>query len=484
MILCSISNRYLEGEILFNEELLRLFDYINDSVLIYNREGRLVFTNKVYEDLLGISRKYARARVWGKHLSEASIHYRYVLEVIETGIPKIHCNVLVEKAGAEYVVSIIPLQENGETVGAMIIGQIDSVHKLLSTIIHQRKYSRLGQKEKIKFKPKELLPDSFKSIVGNNISFVRSLVKCAAVADSDSTILLTGESGVGKDLFARAIHNASSRAGNDFVVLNCAAIPEHLMESELFGYEPGAFTGADKKGKPGKMYLANKGTLLLDEIGDMPLTMQAKLLRAIQYKQFERIGGAKVIDTDIRFIAATNKDLVGLIERNLFREDLYYRINVIPVYINPLRERMDDMGQLCTHFLDRFKAKYRYSREIILSPEVIVHFQNYHWPGNVRELMNVLEHSVALVSAESGSVIKMEHLPAFFINNMPVDGSRKKESGKMLEEQKTLAQIVAETEEKAFREALLNSKSRTEAIAKLGISRRTFYNKLREFGLL
>ena len=145
------------------------------------------------------------------------------------------------------------------------------------------------------------------------------------------------------------------------------------------------------------MYLANKGTLLLDEIGDMPLTMQAKLLRAIQYKQFERIGGAKVIDTDIRFIAATNKDLVGLIERNLFREDLYYRINVIPVYINPLRERMDDMGQLCTHFLDRFKAKYRYSREIILSPEVIVHFQNYHWPGNVRELMNVLEHSVALV---------------------------------------------------------------------------------------
>lgn len=358
--ICSISNRYLEGEILFNEELLKLFDYINDSVLIYNREGRLIFTNKVYEDLLGISRDYARARVWGKHLSEASIHYRDVLEVIDTGIPKIHCNVLVEKAGAEYVVSIIPLQENGETVGVMIIGQIDSVHKLLSTIIHQRKYSRLGQKEKIKFKPKELLPDSFKSIVGNNISFVRSLVKCAAVADSDSTILVTGESGVGKDLFARAIHNASSRAGNNFVVLNCAAIPEHLMESELFGYEPGAFTGADKKGKPGKMYLANKGTLLLDEIGDMPLTMQAKLLRAIQYKQFERIGGTGVIDTDIRFIAATNKDLIGLIERNLFREDLYYRINVIPVYINPLRERMDDMGQLCTYFLDRFKAKYRY----------------------------------------------------------------------------------------------------------------------------
>ena len=169
---------------MFNEELLKLFDYINDSVLIYNREGRLVFTNKVYEDLLGISRKYAKARVWGKHLSEASIHYRYVLEVIETGIPKIHCNVLVEKAGAEYVVSIIPLQENGETVGAMIIGQIDSVHKLLSTIIHQRKYSRLGQKEKIKFKPKELLPDSFKSIVGNNISFVRSLVKCCLLYTS------------------------------------------------------------------------------------------------------------------------------------------------------------------------------------------------------------------------------------------------------------------------------------------------------------
>jgi transcriptional regulator with PAS, ATPase and Fis domain len=468
----------------FNEEQLKLFDYLNDSVLIYNRDGRLVFTNKVYEDLLGITREYARARVWGKHLSEASIHYRDVLEVIETGVPKLHYKALVEKAGAEYVVNIIPWHERGETAGVIIIGQIDSVYKLLSTIIRQRKYSRMEQKEKIKFKPKELLPDSFKSIVGNNISFVRSLVKCAAVADSDSTILLIGESGVGKDLLARAIHNASSRAGNNFVVLNCAAIPEHLMESELFGYEPGAFTGADKKGKPGKMYLANKGTLFLDEIGDMPLSMQAKLLRAIQYKQFERIGGTEVIETDIRFIAATNKDLVALIEKNLFREDLYYRINVIPVYINPLRERMDDMGQLCRHFLDRFKAKYRYDREIILSPEVIVSFQNYHWPGNVRELMNTLEHAVALVSAESGTVIKMEHLPASLIHDMQGPGRREAlRSEVMSAASRPLKQMIAETEEKAYREALHRSPTRTEAIKKLGVSRRTFYKKLREFGL-
>jgi PAS domain S-box-containing protein len=362
------------------EELLNVFDHSNDSILIYNKDGNLVFTNRMYEELLGITRDYAKENVWGKHLSQASIHSEYILEVIKTGKPKIRHNILVEKAGAEYNISVLPLKEKGQVTGVIIIGQIDSVHKLLSTIVGQRKKSRMEQKENIKFKPKELLPDSFKSIVGNNISFVRSLVKAAAIADTDSTVLLTGESGVGKDLFAQAIHRASSRAGNNFVALNCAAFPENLLESELFGYESGAFTGADKKGKTGKMALANKGTLVLDEIGDMPLLMQAKLLRAIQYKQFERIGGTKKIETDIRFIAATNKDLISLIEQGRFREDLYYRINVIPIYVNPLRERMDDLSQLCGYMLKTFSQKYKYEKEIMLSPDVILHFQNHHWP--------------------------------------------------------------------------------------------------------
>lgn len=461
-------------------KILNLFEHVNDSVLIYNREGKLVFTNKAYEDLLGITREYAEKIVWGKHVSEGSIHYRYVLSVMETGVPRVRCNMLVEKAGAEYVVSVLPWRENDEICGVIIIGQIDNVYKLQSTIVQQRRKSRIEQKEHIKFKSKELLPDSFKSIVGNNISFVRSLVKAAAVAESDSTILLTGESGVGKDLFAQAIHDASDRAGNNFVVLNCAAFPENLLESELFGYEPGAFTGADKKGKPGKMYLANKGTLVLDEIGDMPLLMQAKLLRAIQYKHFERIGGTKKIETDIRFIASTNKDLIGLIEKGMFREDLFFRINVIPIYINPLRERMDDMGQLCGHFLERFKSKYKYAKDIILSPEVILHFQNYHWPGNVRELMNVLEHSVTLVAAEEGTVIKKEHLPCFMGRREGTEAV----CAKTFDGLKTWGETMTETEEKAYREALRGSRTRTEAMQILGVSRRTFYKKLKEYELL
>jgi PAS domain S-box-containing protein len=467
------------------EELLNVFDHSNDSILIYNKDGNLVFTNRMYEELLGITRDYAKENVWGKHLSQASIHSEYILEVIKTGKPKIRHNILVEKAGAEYNISVLPLKEKGQVTGVIIIGQIDSVHKLLSTIVGQRKKSRMEQKENIKFKPKELLPDSFKSIVGNNISFVRSLVKAAAIADTDSTVLLTGESGVGKDLFAQAIHRASSRAGNNFVALNCAAFPENLLESELFGYESGAFTGADKKGKTGKMALANKGTLVLDEIGDMPLLMQAKLLRAIQYKQFERIGGTKKIETDIRFIAATNKDLISLIEQGRFREDLYYRINVIPIYVNPLRERMDDLSQLCGYMLKTFSQKYKYEKEIMLSPDVILHFQNHHWPGNVRELMNVLEHSVAFVSSEFGTVIRMQHLPAYIrqTSGITVVRERQSQNQETTQDYKPLTTIRAEMEERIFRETLLNSNSRTEAIRKLGISRRTFYKKLKEYAL-
>ncbi len=468
---------------MLSSNLLKILDNVNDSVLIYDREGKLIFTNKAYESLLGINREYASKRVWGKHISDASINYEVILEVLETGIPKLSSlPLLIENAGAEFIYSAIPLKDKEKITGVIVICQIDIVYQLLSTIIAQRKKSKMEQKEIVKFKPKEHLPEPFKEIIGHNISFVRSLVKAAAVANTDSTILILGESGVGKDLLAQAIHRSSSRSNNNFVVLNCAAIPEHLLESELFGYVSGAFTGASNKGKAGKMYLADKGTLFLDEIGDMSLFMQAKILRALQYKQFEKIGGTETIYTDIRFIAATNKDLISMVEKGLFREDLYYRINVMSIYINPLRERMDDLQQLCHYYLDLLRHRYKCDQEILLSPDVIVYLQNYHWPGNIRELFNVLEHSAALVSAEANSHIELQHLPVYFRKYLNDNQSYKEKPS--FDYCKPLPKIINEVEEKVFKEVLLTSNNKTEAITKLGISRRTFYKKLKELGLL
>ena len=463
---------------------------MNDCILIYDSEGYLAFTNKSYESILGIDRDYAKAKVWGKHISEATIKPETVLQVLKTGEPKYNNRFLAEKAGAEFIVQILPLfGKHRKIVGVMLVAQIICVHELQSTIVEQRKKSKIEQKEAVKFRPKELLSEPFRKMVGNNISFVRTLVKASTAADTDVTMLILGESGVGKDVLANAIHNASSRSGKSFEVLNCAAVPDNLIESELFGYEKGAFTGANNRGKPGKMSLANQGTLVLDEIGDMSLSLQAKLLRAIQYKQFEPIGGTQSIKTDIRIIACTNKDLVTLVEKGTFREDLYYRINVFPIFILPLRERMDDLSVLCEHFLQLLAEKYQ-CRLPQLSVDVRMQFQKYHWPGNIRELINVLEHAVAISIGERSGFIDTIHLPTYFIN--AVNNRRIKEfpeAGLKIRTKtndngsKPLKTVLSEVEKELILSTISSTKSKTEAIEKLGISRRTFYQKIKEFDI-
>lgn len=472
------------------KNIIDILDRMNDSILLYNKNGYLEFTNKSYDELLGINREYAKKQVWGKHISKATIHPEPVLEVLETGIPKYNHRFLVEKAGAEFVVQMLPIKNNHNKVdGIIIIGQINSVHELQSTIVNQRKKSKMERKEFVKFRPKELLPESFQKMVGNNISFVRTLVKASTVSDTDITILITGESGTGKDILAQAIHAASARASNNFEVLNCAAIPDHLIESELFGYASGAFTGASSRGKPGKMSLANQGTLVLDEIGDMSLPMQSKLLRAIQYKRFEPVGATKTLETDIRIIACTNKELLSLVEKGIFREDLYYRINVFPIYILPLRERMDDLCALCEHFINMLAEKYRCSIPK-LSPDVQMLFQRHHWPGNIRELINVLEHAVAISVGESSGIIDYVHLPSYLVHSDKMNSfaHKNEKMPKMMIKskkynEKNLKSILKDVEEEVFMKVVLHSKNKTEAIEQLGISRRTFYQKLKEYNL-
>ena len=234
----------------------------------------------------------------------------------------------------------------------------------------------------------------FEQLVGNSPALESVLEQVERVAPTGSTVLIQGETGTGKELIARAIHNISSRCGRSFVKLNCAAIPLDLLESELFGHEKGAFTGAIAQ-KIGRFELADKGTLFLDEVGDIPQVLQPKLLRVLQEQEFERLGSTRTHQVDVRVVAATNRDLTQMVKRNEFRIDLYYRLNVFPILLPPLRERREDIPALVTHFVETFGRRMGKKIELI-SPETISALRSYSWPGNIRELQNLIERAVIL----------------------------------------------------------------------------------------
>ena len=314
---------------------------------------------------------------------------------------------------------------------------------------------------------------TFDDIIGDSASI--NLVKNFALkaAKSSSTILIQGESGTGKELFARAIHFSSDRRKYPFIPINCAAIPENLLESELFGYEEGAFTGAKKGGKTGKFELANKGTIFLDEIGDMPLHLQTKLLRVLQGNLIERIGGKGFVNIDVRIISATHKKLDDMVNDGEFREDLYYRLNVIPLYIPPLRERKEDIEVLVGEFINKFNCKL--NKNILkIDHQVINTFMQYKWPGNVRELENTIEYSVNMAVSDS-----------ITINDLPkrigvVDYGASLNSSELIIPIKDLEKNEIKKAIKRFGK----DKRAMEKIAEaLGISRATIYRKIKEYNL-
>ena len=306
----------------------------------------------------------------------------------------------------------------------------------------------------------------FEQVIGNSPALESVLEQVERVAPTDSTVLLQGETGTGKELIARAIHNISSRCGRPYIKLNCAAIPFDLLESELFGHEKGAFTGAIAQ-KIGRFEMADKGTLFLDEVGDIPLALQSKLLRVLQEQEFERLGSTRTHQVDVRLVAATNRDLADMVKQSKFRSDLYYRLNVFPILLPPLRARREDIPALVTHFVELYGRRMRKQIEHI-PPETMTAFSSYEWPGNIRELQNFVERSVIL---SDGTVLRP---PLAELMHSP-------------ETESPAAITLEEAERDHIRKTLETTgwvvAGPTGAAARLGIPRSTLYFRMQKLGI-
>lgn len=372
------------------------------------------------------------------------------------------------------LINSTPVYCDGQIIGA-VVSETDMTSQVLlnEKLFNMSTEVQRLEQEVAKYRK---MRDPFAAIKGKSTALQHTVEMAKKVCTVKSTVLILGESGVGKEIFAKAIHEASEEENAPFISVNCGAIPESLFESEMFGYEKGAFSGAIHKGKKGKIELAKGGTLFLDEIGEMPLDMQVKLLRVLQEQKFFRIGGEKEIEIDFRIIAATNKDLAELVKVGQFREDLFYRLNVVSIYIPPLRDRKEDIIELTTHFLKDFSIRYERPIQHI-PPEVIHALLQYDWPGNIRELQNVIER---LVVFSTDGIIQKEYLPFVPKGQQTISLAEQNEKEWIL----PLQEEMDTYEKKVLERALRIVKGNKALCAKhLGITRATLYNRMKRVGL-
>lgn len=377
------------------------------------------------------------------------------------------------------VIVITAVRSIKTAVEAMKLGAYDYITKPFDIdevrIVVEKANTTLKLHEELHFLRKEVTGKySFHSLIGKSKPMEDVFSTIMKVADSSATVLITGESGTGKELVARAIHFQGERKKGPFIPVHCASIPENLLESELFGYEKGAFTGANRN-KPGRFSLAEGGTLFLDEIGEMPFSLQSKLLRVLEEKEFMPVGGTRSKKVNVRIIAATLRNLETMVEEGTFREDLYYRLNVVPIHLPPLRERKEDIPLLTTHFLQKYCREMHYPMKKV-SPQAMEIFLNYTWPGNVRELENTIERIIVLYPGAK------EILPNHVPENMRLNNvNSKKKAG---EDLPTLKEAISNLEKEMIIEALKRSKGVQARAAKLlGTTRRILRYKIEKLGI-
>lgn len=449
--------------------LQTLLNTVNEAVTIVDQKGIVTHWNRAAEELYSIP----EAEIIGKNISDFGWNSLMIARVLEEG-RQIQNAYHEPQPGKHVLVNTIPVLKGSQVIGAISTEQdVSKLVRLGNELFTTTSQLRSLEEEITRYAPTD---DPFHRIKGNGPAISRAITIARRVAKTDATVLLTGESGVGKELFAHAIHRASSRSDHTFVAINCGAIPAALFESELFGYQGGAFTGANKHGKPGKIELAHKGTLFLDEIGELPLDMQVKLLRVLQERQFYRVGGTEPIQVDVRIVAATNRNLEERITEGEFRSDLFYRLNVVNVEVPSLRERVEDIPELVQLFTREFALQH--GKPIPnFEPEVIVSLMNYSWPGNIRQLRNIIERLVILTDDE---VIRRDHLPSTIqVPRANLETASLVQPLFVRDDSKP-----EESEIQQIQKALQTTYGNKAAAAKLlGVSRGTLYNKMRKHGL-
>lgn len=475
-----------------NIDLCTILDALEDPIHIIDTDGILVFANLAWEKLIGLPRESAVGLYINDAISRGNQGFYFSIESIEKDEDsraaqfthfdqKLFDSIALTALEKRKRVSMFAYSssKNRFMLTSIPLYKGDRLQYVLTWCRDLTNFSQLCDDLQSAIEKNKLISEELEfyrkmttsqNMIGKCPQMIALMKTVEYVAGTDATVLITGESGVGKEVLTNEIYQRSGRKGKPFIRVNCASIPESLMESELFGYERGAFTGAVKS-KPGMFELANHGTLLLDEVGELPRALQPKLLRALQEREIIRVGGISTIPVDVRLIAATNQDLEAMVEGGTFRRDLYYRLNLIPLHIPPLRERGDDIPLLAVHFLEKFNAKYGKKKE--LTDEAMQIMKEYPWPGNIREMENLLERLV-IIGEEHW--LTAPRLMAILENG---DGAalRLDPSGASLKD------MVADYEKKLLKEALTRYGTTYKTAQALNTSQPTVARKAKLYGL-
>ncbi|MGF7184378.1 PAS domain S-box-containing protein [Desulfitispora alkaliphila] len=461
-----------------NRELDAVIDCSHDGICITDGDGKILRLNPAFARVTGLKREDFMGESLYRMLEEKVVNQSATIKVIEQKKP---ITVMQQfNTGKHAIATAYPIFDNNGQVERVVtnVRDVTELNYLKQELEQSRELTNKYEKQLEEFRKQQLAESN---IVGKSEGIIQVIEVAKRIAPVDTTVLLLGESGVGKENVAHLVHQLSYRKNKGaFVKINCGAIPGELLESELFGYEPGAFTGAKKEGKMGYFELASGGTLFLDEVADLPLELQVKLLRVLQEQEVQRLGGEKATKIDVRIVAATNKDLDEMIARGEFREDLYYRLNVVPVKIPPLRERKEDIALLVGYYLQRFNEKYGFNKHFTRAALNVM--EEYRWPGNVRELANIVERLAVTTGRDK---IDLDDLPMQLFEKGAAEIEEGKNNCGWEEQVGTLGldEILAQVEQKILLATLNRSSDNMQAAERLGVSLSTLNRRIKKYGM-
>lgn len=453
----------------YYEELLNIMNTIKVGVFITDAQGNVLMVNKESERTGGLKLDEILGKNMRELLEEGYVDKSSVLKALETRDEYRMIQCLGD--GSSIYLTAVPFYKNSEIQIVVCTERDITETRVLESLLEESKELSEKQKKELEYLRAKSNCKS-PNIIAESSKMQAIIHTVERIAQLDTTVLISGESGVGKEVIADYIFNMSNRTDKPFIKINCAAIPDNLLESELFGYEKGAFTGADVKGKIGIFEMAHEGTLFLDEIAEIPLQLQAKLLRVLQEKEIRRIGGKHTMNVNVRIIAATNVDLKQAVDEGVFREDLYYRLNVVPIEVPPLRERKEDIKALTEHFISMFCEEYKTKKSV--SVEAMSELMRAPWHGNIRELRNMIERLIVSFDGEQ--------ITARQVKNLIFAGGRSK-STLMVEEKLSLEEHMAEYERELLLSYLEKYSTAAEVARKLQVDKSTISRKLKKYNI-